>query len=725
MTQCHLKVSDQPGTIVNFSAFRAMFLAVSDPNSRHLLTALAEHLLRHDGPVALHDGNLLAALLEESPALGTKVCAIIAPEGKVSADSAAPVVASASGLLPDTLIFLCESRTEPRWRMRGKIDGSYRVLCPDVLTTLDIDLPHACFVAPQKSRYPIDVPEIEIKPGLDVLLLDLPSRRNFFMPLGLGYVHKTLKKTPGITFQTFDADVVTYHRYHIRRIFDWGVTDIQLDTGQTLPANPWQGWEEYWPDPRYWPALYRLFGEDLTELAEKIIAARPRILAMSVHPRNEWSSRLFARHIKAALPEIVIVVGGHSCLHAQSAPFAFPEYDYIVAGEAELVFGDLVRALVRGERPADLPGIIGRWDSPGWQFQPAPLARDLDEIGAPDFDWFTDITVYKDHLGGIQPYVCLTRGCIWSRCTFCSERFSFRTRSAKNLVDELEWWVKTHGINSLCFSESDFGGKAAVLKSVAEEILSRGLKVELSGQLRINPLHDEAMLMTMAKAGINLNFGIDALTPNTLKLQQKGYSMEIVQKQLERCRRVGISVQINLVIGVPGETEDDIDQTIDFIRKNRDLIQVFGLSPFYLKQGSLYWDEPDKYGIKFYFCKDSLKQVFHTVIPDEFWYSTAPYIDGPIRSRRALRILKTLNEENIPYADFTITQMELRMFSDHERARDWTLIMSRLGFEQEFALQPQFTPGLPDQIENRTIIRTDQGFRAVEVPATTADSGQS
>ena len=54
-----------------------------------------------------------------------------------------------------------------------------------------------------------------------MLLVDCPARNLALMPNGLGYVHNALKKA-GINFETFDLDIVTYHRYHIRRLFDEG-----------------------------------------------------------------------------------------------------------------------------------------------------------------------------------------------------------------------------------------------------------------------------------------------------------------------------------------------------------------------------------------------------------------------------------------------------------------------------------------------------------------------
>jgi radical SAM superfamily enzyme YgiQ (UPF0313 family) len=664
---------------------------------------LGQALAAIPGTLALYDsepgflGRLLAAVPElaarlslilRDPAAGTG-----SPPG---GPPGVPVIAPET-MAPGTIetVFLCETGTEKRWRLRRRLEGRVgQVLCPDLTPSLAATLPLLSFIRQQRCIYPLEVPEIRIEPGLDVLLLDLPGRNNFAPPLGLAYVHKALNRTEGLRCQTFDADLVLYHRFHIKRIFDLGEDQIILDTGRPLATDPWQWNEDCWLDTRLWPDLYRIFSADLDELVAAIVAARPAVLALSVHQRNEWSTRAVARRVKAALPETMILAGGHSCLFAEFAAKVFPEHDYIVVGEAEMVVGDLVRRLARGERPADLPGILSRFDRPGRVVGTVPVPHDMDAIGAPAYDWVPDfMRLYRDYQGTSSFYVNLTRGCIWSRCTFCGERFRFRQRSAKNFVDEIEHYAG-FGIDTFSFGDSDFGGQTEVLRAVAEEILSRGLKVTLKGQIRVNPRLDEETLRLIHAAGIGANFGVDALTRNTLKLQRKGYSLETLKSHLAKCAAVGLPVSINLMVGMPGETEQDIDDTIQFIADNRHMIRdVFNISAFFLMQGSVYWEEPEKHGIVFYGDKAKIYEKHFYGVPDDLWCSVNPYIDSEIRTTRCLKILNGLYGIGIPVNQWGVHTVNKRFLSRSSNIRDIAALMS--GVEGEAGAGTASSPWQP------------------------------
>ena len=94
---------------------------------------------------------------------------------------------------------------------------------PDVLAELALD---SCRPGPGRPWakdiiYPLDVPEIDFQSGLDLIVIDCPARNLGLMPNGLGYVHNALKQVD-VRYQTCDLDILIYHRFHIRRLFDEG-----------------------------------------------------------------------------------------------------------------------------------------------------------------------------------------------------------------------------------------------------------------------------------------------------------------------------------------------------------------------------------------------------------------------------------------------------------------------------------------------------------------------
>ena len=707
---------DIPTDLISFSAARCFAWGERTGRTPELYRAIARGIESEPGPVALYGiGPFLDALLQAAPELRGKLSGILDPQASCASYAGLPVFS-----LPQSLpaqcgsVFLCELLSEPRWRWRRALEPGLRVLCPDLLAQRSDLVPQVAWVVPERSIYPLPVPPLEVSGGLDVLLLNLPARNNFALPLSIGYVHRALQKVPGLSFQTLDADSILYHRFHIARLYDLAEPTV-LENGRPLLPDPWDWNEECWMDPRLWEALHSLFARDIEELLLSLVRARPRVLALSVHQRSEWITRLVARRVKSALPETVIIAGGHSCVSPTMGPQAFPEYDYMVIGEAESVLGPLLEQLKAGLKPGDLPGVVSRRDTPGRRFTPSLPEPDLDAIGSPAYDFLPDFGLFQSYRGGILPYLNLTRGCIWGRCTFCAERFPFRSRSAPAFVDELEGFCRM-GLSNFNFSESDFGGDVAILEQVADEILRRGLKVRLTGQLRVNPRHDLPLLRKLVAAGIVCNFGIDGMTPHTLKLQRKGYTMETVRQCLENCREAGIRVVVNLVAGVPGETEQDVEETIKFIVDHRDYIsEVFNISPFNLMHGCIYWEEPERHGIRFLGDRAQLYQKYGHGIPDRYWYSVEPYIDGAVRRQRAHRIMRELGAHGVPVSYFAEASIMLPMYQGFQNLRDLLAEVPSLarGDHPQAAtgVQPRQLSG---QLRDRTVVGLSGRWLAIQ-----------
>lgn len=634
---------------VQFSAYRC-FPMTGEADELVVLHQLVKDVLALDGGLALYrSGPFLDFVLDHEPELLQRVVAIVDPDGDASAYRNIPVVKEIEAL-PSTVrtLFVCETKAEPCMRLERKVLPRMQVVFPHAARQYATIVPLQAWIKREPSIYPIKLPEIVIENDLDILLIDLPSRAGQQISVGLSYVHSALKRST-VKFQTFDFDPLLYHRFHIHRLFDLG-HDAVLSNQVTLSTDPWWYTERAWFDSRLWPYLNEFFAEDLDEIFRKIVAANPKIVGMSIHMRNEGISRELARRIKRALPDTLILVGGHSCYSDVFGKGAFPEYDYMVIGEADVVVGPLVERLAAGERPANLPGVLSVYDDPAKPFVPGPQARNLDMLGGIATDLYEEFnTIYQTWQGGRSTALPLTRGCVWSRCSFCAERFAFRSRTPKNYVDEMENIVATGRGGAFQASDSDFGGQPEVLREVCEEIVRRGLQISFFGQIRLSKNYDVEFFQLMRRAGmIGLNFGADALTENTIRRQAKGYTLDTLLRNHEDCAKVGIQPQINLVIGTPGETEQDMNDTIKLLSDHRQIFPVINnVNLCMLVQNSVYWFQPEKHNIHFYGDKEELYKKYYFGIPARLWYSTDPYIDRPVRISRFGRLVSGLQAAGI------------------------------------------------------------------------------
>lgn len=649
------------GTKVRFSAHQA-FRRDGSPEVRACLKALGLYLASIPNLGLCVDGHsdFLNDLLAEVPKLRSRIVLLAAPEE-----------------VPDGVrtVFLCETRKYPRMRMRRRLPERVSIVEPDVVAEIAFEtVPVWAWVpASRDTIYPLEVPAIEFQTGLDLLLIDCPARNLGLMPNGLGYVDSALKRTD-VRYQTRDLDILIYHRFHIRRLFDEkGV--ITLPGGRELPPDPWQA-ENYdlWGDRE----VLAYFQPEIDEIIAKIVEARPKILGLSIHACNEHFSSLVVQGVKAQLPETIILVGGFACYNADIGLRGFPQADYMCIGEADLTVAPLVEALARGERPRHTPGVLSRYDAPDYRYIAGPMPHNLDLIEHPKYEWYP-LDVYRNYNGYQLTPVIASRGCRWSRCTFCAERFYWRIRSPQAFVDELEWLVG-QGCHLFMFNESDLNGMPELVVAMCDEIIRRKLQVKLTGQLRIHRKGDRAFYQKLHEAGfVALRFGVDAFSENTLRLQKKGYTLATVRQNLQDCWESGIFTEVNWVIGVPGETDADVEEGIRFILDSKAHIgRLANINPLILVNGGVYWLEPEKHHIHFRKSKEELYREYPRAIPAHLWYSTHPYIDEKVRKERFNRIVLALHA-----ADFDVGAWAARVIEDVQTNRD----VARVGLGESVLAQ--------------------------------------
>ena len=502
---------------------------------------------------------------------------------------------------------------------------------------------------PDDCIYPCKIPTIGIPKNdqSQIFLIDTPARNLALMPNGFGYIHESLMRI-GFDHFVIDFDIILYHWFQISRIIDFD-GEISISDDLAFPSDPWKA-DHYdiWTDPK----TVEYFRKQAATLAERVSFHNPKIIMMSLQQNNEAFSRIFIEEIKKNLKDTFITVGGFSCYNHEIGLRAFPDADYMFVGESDFSVDLLIPKLMLGEKPKNISGILSKFDDPSIPYKSQPLAHELDIIPFPKYEWY-DLDTYRNWNGYQLTPVIASRGCRWARCTFCAERFYWRIRSAKNFVDELEWLVK-QGCTLFMFNESDLNGAPERLLEICDELIARELKIRLTGQLRIHVKSDKKFFEKLKKAGFtSLRFGVDAFSDNAMKLQVKGYNSATVFQNLRDCWESGIYTEVNWVIGVPGETWDDVEEGIKLAIKCKPFIgRMANINSLMLLNGSVYWQNPDMFNIKFHQSKEELFKKYPRVVPSENWHSEKPYIDGAVRRKYFEHIVLKLSEEGFQFGEW-------------------------------------------------------------------------
>ncbi len=310
--------------------------------------------------------------------------------------------------------------------------------------------------------------------------------------------------------------------------------------------------------------------ERIPEILKK---KRPRVIGFSILNGNRWGAIEIARTAKKMDPEVTIVLGGiGACFLWEHFLHHFPEIDYIVLGEGETAFLELVGFLEADQEgtPVAVKGIAFRSEGkPIRTGLPAPI-QDLDSLPIPA-EYFT------------YQHVSSSRGCSW-RCTFCgSPKFwgeSIRWRSPEHFVRELEV-LYDKGVRFFYFSDDTFtAGKKRVIE-ICRRILEKKLKITWFAISRVNYVNEE-VLFWMRKAGcLQISYGIESGSEKIREGFDKHIKIRHIKKAFALTMKYGILARAYFIYGSPGETWETIQETVDLMHEIKPLGAVFYILDIY------------------------------------------------------------------------------------------------------------------------------------------------
>jgi len=298
-------------------------------------------------------------------------------------------------------------------------------------------------------------------------------------------------------------------------------------------------------------------------ISDIIDKERPDIIGFSILHANRWGGIDIAKIAKNLNPDIKIVFGGigatflwdHLLTH-------FHDIDYIVLGEGEIPFLNLVKALATGahDKIPHIPGIAFRLQQQPQKTDPAAPVENLDQFPNP--------ARYFQF-----QHVAFTRGCP-GNCAFCGSPLFWgpqvRTHSPGYFVDQLEL-LALKGIKFFYFSDDTFTFKKHWVKAICQEIIRRQLDITWVAIARVNHIQAD-ILDWMRKAGcIQISFGIESGSEKIRQKLNKPIKTAQIKKAFDLVKHYGIMPRAYFIYGSPGESEETIQASIDLIRKIKPL----------------------------------------------------------------------------------------------------------------------------------------------------------
>jgi len=328
------------------------------------------------------------------------------------------------------------------------------------------------------------------------------------------------------------------------------------------------GFDSLWSDTAYHRAWVRGDLNFLVALID-LDEIKGEWVGFSCTATNRAFAYKMAGLLKQKNPDRKIVFGGHEMFYKHDIDtIRNTRVDVVARGEGE-------RTVIEMMEKGPSPEVAGLYLHDGHQWQPTatrPMIRDLDSIPFPTFEE-CDLSEYP------VPDLPLmgSRGCT-GRCVFCNDRIrapGYRTRSAEHQVAELEYLKERYDTDFFIYNDPLMNGDLRVLDKKADLIIRRGLKVKYGGNLMVRADMPEEMFRKLRRSGFTVAImGIESGSPNVLKLMGKLFTAEEAAWFLKQCKSAGMRVEVNLIVGFPGETEENFQELLDFLKANKDNIDI-------------------------------------------------------------------------------------------------------------------------------------------------------
>jgi radical SAM superfamily enzyme YgiQ (UPF0313 family) len=393
---------------------------------------------------------------------------------------------------------------------------------------------------------------------------------------------------------------------------------------------------------------------------------------------NDMYGVMLARSIGAR----TIAFGTHVTPMPTDTMRDFPALDYVLRGEPELTFRELVDALeartanqpdwlremlkeadplwqpvatpAQGE--ADLSGIKGlvyREKGETRQNPDRPFIPTLDKLPIANYDLLPLQAYRMPLMKGPFCFVLTSRGCP-AGCKYCikhvSYQWSVRLYSPERVVREIEL-LYNRGIKNIHMYSDLFTVNREQVMGICRLIIEKGLKIRWTCNSRVDYV-DEEMLMMMGKAGCwMMTWGIESGNEAILKKAAKGANPAKAKQALLWARKAGIKNWGYFIIGLPGETVETIRQTIDFAKTLPMELAVFHVAapypgtPFFFEvvengwfKAGTKWEEVDM-------DKDTVLQYENLSADDLLYWQRRAFREWAMRPGPIFTYLKMLSSD--------------------------------------------------------------------------------
>lgn len=282
-----------------------------------------------------------------------------------------------------------------------------------------------------------------------------------------------------------------------------------------------------------------------------------------------------AKAIKEVLPSCKVVVGGPHPSYMPESMLQNPEIDYAVIGEGERAMVELATHIAKQGDDSDvatIPGVVYRHE--GKIIKNAPtFISDLDQVPYPARH-LLPIHLYSREIEflSVKPidHMNVIRGCPYD-CAFCETKkiwgYKCRAFSPPRVIGEIENLINNFGTKGIYFAGDNFTIQKKSTLEICDLIKQHKLDVKWVCDTRVD-LISRKVLKRMKDAGCEtIWFGVESGSPRILEKINKHITLQQVVDAFKLCKEEGIQTACSFMVGIPGETVNDMNASFRFAKK--------------------------------------------------------------------------------------------------------------------------------------------------------------
>jgi len=320
----------------------------------------------------------------------------------------------------------------------------------------------------------------------------------------------------------------------------------------------------------------------INDLYRQIIELEPDVAGFSVWETNDLISLSIARQLKNSNKSLPIIFGGPSCYPLYSGRNYIQEecVDLVIYGEAEKTIVRVLDSFFSHNKliPSS-GGMLVRKNGIVQDLGAGERVEKLDELPYPAVNIFPT----GKYINQEMP-ISFNRGCIF-RCEYCeiSEmRPGFRSREPKNIFREMQYRLKEYPRTRKFFvCDSTATANFKQLNELCELIITSSLEVYFTAYATPHAYMNTEFLSKMRKAGFNnMVFGVESGSDRILERFGKKLKIGLIEKIVRETHDAGIITGVNILVGLPGETDEDFSCSLEFLQRNCEYIDNVGINNF-------------------------------------------------------------------------------------------------------------------------------------------------